>query len=152
METVAVDREFDTAGDRVRSVLGDVMGLFEAAEFDVERTGDRLTLTRRVALAEIELTVRLCEDEAAALAYEQLSGPFEAMETRYFVDSTPTGSHLTIETSFEGPAIGFGSFLNGTVIERRRRAKLDTIASLLDTADGMSQCVAEDSEVEAGGD
>lgn len=133
METISVDREYDAPEHRVRSLLGDVTEFFDAAGFDVARTDDRLKLSKRVAVTQFELHVKLHETGSAALAYEQVSGPFEAMVTRYHVDSSSTGSCLTIETSFEPPATGFGAFINGTVVKRQRRTELDAVASLLET-------------------
>lgn len=133
METISVDREYDAPEHRVRSVVEDVTEFFDAAGFDVAQTDDRIDLSKRVAVTQFELHVKLHETESAALAYEQVSGPFEAMTTRYHVDSSSTGSCLTIETSFEPPATGFGSFLNGAVVKRQRRAELDAVASLMDT-------------------
>lgn len=135
METASVDREYAAPENRVRSVLGDVTDFFDAAGFDVERDGDRLELTKRVAVAQFELTVELRDEESAVLAYEQVSGPFETMVTRYYVDATADGCRLTIETSFDPPASGFGSFLNGAAIKRQRQAELDAVTSLLESAD-----------------
>jgi hypothetical protein len=132
METVSVDREYDAPEHRVRSVLEDVTGFLDAAGFDVARTDDRLNLSKRVAVAQFELHVKLHETESTALAYEQVSGPFEMMATRYHVDSSSTGSYLTIETSFKPPATGFGSFLNRAVVKRQRQAELDAVSSLLE--------------------
>lgn len=152
METIAVDREYDTPEQRVRSVLGDVTGFFDAVGFDVERTDDRLRLSKRVAVAQIELHVELRETESAALAYEQISGPFEAMRTYYHVDASSTGSRLTIETSFEPPSTGFGSFLNGAAVKRQRRAELDTVASLLAVNGDGSEAKTDSRPVGTGGD
>lgn len=136
METIAVDREYDAPEHSVRSVLGDVTEFFEAAGFGVARTDDRLKLSKRVAVTQFELHVRLQEAESTTLAYEQVSGPFEAMTTDYQVDASSNGSRLTIETSFEPPATGVGSFLNRAAVKRQRRAELDAVASLLETNDG----------------
>lgn len=152
METVSVGREFDASENRVRSVLGDVTALFETAGFDVERDDDHLQLSKRVAVTQFELTVKLDEEEPAALAYDQVSGPFEEMATRYRVDSNATASHLAIETSFEPPAVGFGSFLNGAAVKRQRRAELDAVASLLESDDEPSERVTDGRTIGAGGD
>lgn len=144
METISVEREYDAPDHRVRSVLGDVTEFFEAAGFDVARTDDRLELSKRVAVAQFELHVKLHETESTALAYEQVSGPFEMMAARYHVDSSSTGSRLTIETSFEPPATGFGSFINRAVVKRQRRAELDAVASLLEMS-GEDQVYEPDS-------
>lgn len=134
METVSVDREYDAPEHRVRSVLEDVTGFLNAAGFDVARTDDRLNLSKRVAVTQFELHVQLHETESTALAYEQIAGPFEMMATRYHVDSSSTGSCLTIETSFKPPATGFGSFLNRAVVKRQRQAELDAVSSLLEAS------------------
>lgn len=131
METVSVTRTFDAEPDRIRSVFNDVTTYFDAAGFEVERDDNRLELTKHVAVMQIELNVQLCDDQTAALAYEQIAGPFEAMTARYVVDQEPTGSSLTIETSFDPPSTGFGTFLNGAAVNRQRQAELDTVASLI---------------------
>jgi hypothetical protein len=138
MDTASVDREYAAPESRVHSVLEDVTEFLEAAGFDVERDGDRLELMKRVAVATFELTVELREEESAALAYEQVSGPFEAMVTRYYVDASPAGSRLTIETSFDPPSTGFGSFLNGAAIKRQRRTELGAVTVLLEPGDDTS--------------
>lgn len=152
METISVDREYDAPEHRLHSVFEDVAGFFDAAGFDVDRTHDRLELSKQVAVTQFELHVKLHETESATLAYEQVSGPFKEMTTRYHVDSSATGSCLTIETSFEPPATGFGSFLNGTVIKRQRRMELDAVASLLKTNDETSGQKTEGPSVSTGGD
>jgi hypothetical protein len=139
METASVDREYAASEDRVRSMVDNVTDFLDAAGFEVERDGDRLELTKRVAVAQFELDVELRDEESAALAYEQVSGPFDAMVTRYYVDATASGSRLTIETSFEPPTSGFGSFLNGAAIRRQRRAELDAVTSLLEAADDPAE-------------
>lgn len=131
METVSVDRTFDADPDRVRSTLADVTPLFEAAGFAVQRDGERLELSKRVAMARIELLVELRDDASAALAYEQVDGPFESMAASYVVEPAAPGSRLAIETSFEPPANGVGSFLNRAAVRRQRRAELDAVASLV---------------------
>lgn len=135
METVTVQRQFDAAESRIRAVLEDPPKFFAAAGFDVEREGNHLTLTKRVAVTQFELEVRVL-DESAALAYEQVSGPFETMTTRYVVESESPGSRLRIETAFEAPAAGVGSFLNGAVIKHQRGAELDAVTSLLTDENG----------------
>lgn len=152
MKTVSVEREFDAPEHRVQSVLEDVTGLFEAAGFDVDRDGDHLELSKRIALLQFELTVRLREDEPAALAYEQSTGPFESMTTQYHVDPIAGGSRLTVETSFAPPASGFGSFLNEPAVERQRRAELDAVASLLESSVESSERANETRAVGTGGD
>lgn len=132
MEQIAVDREFDASAERLRSLLSDVTGVFEAAGFDVARDGDRLALKKQVAMAQFELDVRLDEDDSVALSYEQVSGPFAAMEARYAIETVGDGSRLTIETSFEPPATGVGAFLNAAAVRRQRRRELDTVESLVE--------------------
>jgi hypothetical protein len=131
MTTVTVDREFDAPPQRVRSVFGDAAAYFDAVGFDVERDGDRLELTKRVALATVTLDVTLRSTEEVALAYEQVAGPFETMTAEYAVDTAATGSTLRIETSFDSPAVGIGAFLNRATVRRQRRAELDVVGGLL---------------------
>lgn len=153
MERIAVDEEFDATADRVRSILADETGFFEAAGFDAVRDADRLTLKKIVAMAHVTLAVKLREDDdSAALSYEQVSGPFEAMEARYVVESVADGSRLTIETSFEPSTSGLGTFLNGAAVRRQRRRELGTIESLLESGVSPSNSGNDSRGVSAGGD
>lgn len=144
METVAVQREYDVAANGLKRLVTDVESFYDAAGFEVERHGDRLELTKRLAVARFELEVALIDDADAALAYEQLDGPFGDMETRYLVEDVDDGSRLTIETSFEPPASGFGTFLNGALIKRQRGSELDAVDDLL--ADGVVPAGERDGE------
>lgn len=131
METASVEREFEVAPTVVEDVLDDVTTFYDAAGFEVDRDGERLELVKRLAIARFELDVELVDDEDAALAYEQVDGPFAAMRTRYLVDETDDGSRLTIETNFEAPTSGFGTFINGALIKRQRGTELDAMEELL---------------------
>ncbi|MFB6201999.1 MAG: SRPBCC family protein [Halorhabdus sp.] len=151
MEHVEVDTEFAASVDRVRSVLGDAPAFFETAGFDVEREADQFHLSKQVALARMTLEVRLREDDTAALAYNQVAGPFESMQTRYLVEPAPSGSRLTIETAFEPPTSGFGSFLNGAVVRRQRRAEFGAVESLLASDGTQADSRNEDRVTGTGG-
>lgn len=152
METITVGRTFDAPTDRVRSTLGNVTAFFDAAGFEVNDDGDLFELRKQATVMRVELDVRLRSDEPAALAYEQVSGPFEAMVTRYRVHPMSAGSRLTIETSFEPPTAGVGATLGTAMVKRQRRIELDAVESLLergtDTADGAIESRA----VGTGGD
>lgn len=130
MDTVSVERTFDAPPSRVRDLLGDKSSFFSAVGFDVEQHGDTLTLRRTVAIKQIELTIRLL-DEDVALGYEQIDGPFEQMETRYAVDEHADGSTLSVETAFESPTVGMGTFINEGVVEKFRQQELSTVDSIL---------------------
>lgn len=131
MEAVSVSRAFDVPPTRVREALHDVEAVFEAAGFDVSRDGDDLHLSKRVAVKRVELHVRLVDDDAA-LAYEQVEGIFEAMRTQYVVDETVDGCSVTVETEFEPPSSGFGTFVNGALVKRMRRTELADLESLVE--------------------
>lgn len=131
METATVERTYDVPPGELEAAVADVEGFYDAAGFDVDRDGDRLELGKRLAVARFELDVRLLEGDDAALAYEQVDGPFAEMRTRYLVEPAGDESRLRIETSFEPPASGFGSFVNGALVERQRRTELDAVADLL---------------------
>lgn len=131
MDTATVEREFEVAPEILEGVVTDVTTFYDAAGFEVERDGDRLELVKRLAIARFELDVELVEDDGAALAYEQVDGPFADMRTRYLVDATEGGSRLTIETNFEAPSSGFGTFINGALIKRQRGTELDAAEELV---------------------
>jgi len=152
METISVGRIFDAPADRIRSTLGDPTAFFDAAGFEVERDGDLLKLRKRATVMQVELTIRLRDDETATLAYEQTSGPFEAMATRYRVDQVSAGSRLTIETSFEPPTTSLGATLGTAMIERQRRTELDTVGSLLEVTAEPVDGATKNRAVETRGD
>lgn len=130
METVSVQRTYDVDEAALCRAITDVEAFYDAAGFSVERDGDRLSLVKRLAVATFELEVRLVEAEAA-LAYEQVDGPFAAMETRYRVERVADGSRLTVETRFEPPTSGFGTFINGALIRRQRKSELEAAETVL---------------------
>jgi hypothetical protein len=152
METVSVNREYEAPEHRVCSVFEDVTGFFDAAGFDVARNGDQIKLSKRMAVAQFELHLKLHGAESAALVYEQISGPFETMTTSYRVNPSSAGSCLTIETSFKPPATGIGAVLNDAMVKRQRRSELDAVASLLGRDDGASGRKPENSSARIGGD
>lgn len=101
METVSVSREFDAVANEIRSVFDDVTSLFETAGFVVERDGTRLELTKRGAVTQVDLAVRLRDDESDPLAYEQVSGPFETIASLLEIDEGATrrpNNHHTVST------------------------------------------------------
>jgi len=152
METISVGRIFDAPADQIRSTLGDTTAFFDTAGFEVERDGDLFELRKRATVMQIELTIRLREDGAATLAYEQTSGPFEAMATRYRVDPVSAGSRLTIETSFEPPTTSLGASLGTAMIERQRQRELDAVDSLLGETAGSVYGATRNRAVKKGGD
>lgn len=131
METVSVTREFDTSASVVRETIRDADAFFRGVGFDVRRDGDVLTLAKQVAIKRVELTVRLRDDDAA-LAYEQVEGIFEEMRTRYVVTDADDGCRVTVETTFEPPTSGLGTFVNETVVRRLRRTELAELGTLVE--------------------
>ena len=130
METVTVERTYDVGAETLSAAIADVEAFYDAAGFEVAREGDHLELVKRLAVARFELDVRLRDDDAA-LSYEMVDGPFDAMETRYLVDGVDGGSRLSIETTFDAPSSGFGTFINGALIKRQRKGELDAAETVL---------------------
>jgi hypothetical protein len=134
METVSVERTADAPVDAVRERLGEVEALMEAAGFDeVAVDGDRVRVVNHVGLATMELTVTLVETDAA-LAYEQVDGIFETMETRYEVEARDGETTITATTEFAVAAKFVGQLLDATVITRQRRRELTAQLEYLDPA------------------
>jgi len=138
METVTVGRTYDVGAETLSAAIADVETFYDAAGFEVSREGTHLELVKRLAVARFELEVRLRDDDAA-LSYEMVDGPFDAMETRYLVDGGDGESRLTIETTFDAPSSGFGTFINGALIKRQRKSELDAAETMLTERAGASE-------------
>lgn len=126
MPSVNVSRTIDAPPAAVRRAIHDVESFMDAAGFDtVSVEGETIRVANQVGLAEIELILKLIEDDQSALAYEQRDGIFEEMRTRYTVESDPAGSTVTATTRFALNIALVGDILDATVIKRQRRRELD---------------------------
>jgi hypothetical protein len=124
MESVSVTRTFDSPADPIREAMADIEPFMEAAGFDtVTVDGNRCTIENSVGLLTIALDLRLVETDAE-LAYEQVEGIFETMETRYVVDEGEATTTVTATTEFALDASIVGPLLDATVISRQRRKEL----------------------------
>lgn len=136
MERVRVSRRVDADPGRLRAAVTDVEPFMRAAGFDeVTVDGDTIAITNHLGLLTIELDLRLLDDREAALAYEQLDGIFESMETRYeLAAESASRTTVTVTTTFALDLSVVGSLLDGTVVRRQRRrelsAQLDYLESL----------------------
>lgn len=133
METVSVERTIDAEPAVAIERLQDLEALMDAAGFDeVAVDGDRVTVTKHVAIATLQLTVDVVESDAE-LAYEQVDGIFEEMLTRYEIEETDEGTHVTATTEFEVAARFAGPLLDATVVKRQRRKELSGQLAYLET-------------------
>lgn len=148
METVTVTREFDAPADIVQEVVRDADTFLRAVGFDVSRDGDVLTLARQVAIKRIELRVRLVDDDAV-LAYEQVEGIFEEMRTRYVVTGTDGGCSVTVETAFEPPTSGFGTFINDMAVKHLRRSELAELETVVEERSETIEQTTNDTGIDA---
>ncbi|WP_137285739.1 SRPBCC family protein [Halorussus salinisoli] len=131
MKTVSVTREFDTPAGVVREAIRDAETFLRAVGFEVDRDGETLTLTKSVAVKQIELRVRLVDDDAT-LSYEQVEGVFGEMRTRYTVTETDGGCSVTTDTRFEPPTSGFGTFVTESAVQMQRRNELADLETFLE--------------------
>lgn len=126
MERVTVSRDIDAPPDELQSAMTDVAAFMRAAGFDeVEVDGDRISITNHVGVLTIELDLRRIDEPDAALAYEQVDGIFETMETRYALEAADGGTIVTATTEFALDASLVGPILDATIIARQRRRELD---------------------------
>lgn len=79
-----------------------------------------------MGLPKIELELAVIEGPDAALAYEQREGIFEEMWTTYSLEAAPAGAEIEATTNFAIDVALVGDVLDATVIERQRRAELET--------------------------
>lgn len=126
MQTVSLSRDLDATAESVEAALDDVAAFTKAGGFDeVEVEDNRMHLKNGVGIATMELTVEFFESDEAALAYRQVEGIFDEMETRYTVETTARGSQITGTTSFEVDMAVVGDLLDATVIKRQRRREIE---------------------------
>ncbi|MFC7134300.1 MULTISPECIES: SRPBCC family protein [Salinibaculum] len=124
METVSLSRSFEGSAADVRAAMTDLGPFMEAAGFDeVTVDGDRIEITNHVGLLTITLSLRRL-DTGVALAYEQVDGVFDTMETRYTLSEGEGTVTVTATTDFELDAALVGPILDGTIISRQRRREL----------------------------
>jgi hypothetical protein len=124
MESVSLSRSFE--GDRavVADAMTDLKPFMEAAGFDgVAVDGDRIEITNHVGLLTIELALRRIDSDGI-LAYEQIDGIFDTMETRYTLSEGDGTVTVTATTDFELDVAMVGSILDGTIIARQRKKEL----------------------------
>lgn len=126
MQSVAVSRNYDVSPPPLREAICDVEPFMRASGFDrVAVDGSTMVVANRVGILEIELTLRLVDDDDVALAYEQVEGMFETMRTSYSVTEVGAGSEVTAVTEFALDIDFVGDLLDATVIRRQRRRELN---------------------------
>jgi hypothetical protein len=136
MHSVGVSREVAAGPEPLRDAMCDVGPFMQAAGFDgVAVEEDSLTITNHVGLLTIELDLRIVDDPDAVLAYEQVDGIFEAMETRYYLDPGPETTTVSAETTYALDASFVGPLLDATVIDRQRRKELNAQFDSLEALD-----------------
>ncbi|MFB6312250.1 MAG: SRPBCC family protein [Salinirussus sp.] len=137
MARVVVERSIATPLDRVKSAITDVESFLRSAGFDsVAVDGDSIVIKNHVGLLTIRLDCRLVTDDGALLAYEQIDGIFDAMHTRYTVE-TASDERVTVvgETTFTLDARFLGPLLDATVVSRQRRRELEAQFDYLEALD-----------------
>jgi hypothetical protein len=133
MKTIALSREFDVSSDALRSVLADVELLFDTAGCDVRRDGVDLLVSNWIDTDRSELAIRIIRHAGGVLAYKQIDGPFETMQTRYMIDSKDDGTRLSIQTAYETTLDDREAFINEQEIERQRCREFEAVDALVDT-------------------
>ncbi|MEF8978230.1 MAG: SRPBCC family protein [Haloarculaceae archaeon] len=124
METVTVSRTIEAPEPTVQEWITDTKPFIEAAGFDeVAVKGDVIEITNNVGLLTIELILRVLEIDDA-LAYEQVDGIFDEMETRYTLEERSEGIEITAVTEYALDVALVGSILDSTIIARQRRKEL----------------------------
>lgn len=137
MARVVVERSIATPVDRIESAMTDVKSFLRSAGFDsVAVDGDSILIENHVGILTIELDCRLVDDDGAVLAYEQIDGIFDAMQTRYTVDPA-SDERVTVvaETTFTLDARLMGPLLDATVVSRQRRRELQAQFDYLEALD-----------------
>lgn len=125
MESVSLSRSFEGSREVVADAMTDVGSFMEAAGFDeVTVDGDIVEITNHVGLLTIQLTLRVIDGDGI-LAYEQVDGVFDAMETRYTLSEGEGTVTVTATTDFELDVAMVGSILDGTIISRQRKKELN---------------------------
>jgi hypothetical protein len=126
MESVSLSRTIEAPESVVADHVLDVGRFMEAAGFDeVVVDGDRVEISNSVGLLTIGLTLEVVDTDAV-LAYRQVDGIFETMETRYTLSGAGSGVTVTAVTEFALDVDLVGSILDGTIISRQRRKELSS--------------------------
>ncbi|MUV89509.1 SRPBCC family protein [Halapricum sp. CBA1109] len=124
METIELTHTVDASRESVASAVDDLEPFMRAAGFDeVTLDGDELTIAKAVGLLRISLDLELFDEADTVLAYRQVDGIFEDMETRYWLENGDDGTTVRVETIFGLDAPG-GSLLDATVIKRQRTKEI----------------------------
>jgi len=124
METVSVSRTIPGSKAEIAAAMRDLEPFMKAAGFDeVTVDGEEFTIENSVGLLSISLDLRLV-DRDADLAYEQVEGIFETMETRYVLEDAVDGTTVLATTDFALDASLVGPILDSTIISRQRRKEL----------------------------
>jgi len=132
MGSATVTRTVEAPPDAVRDVLGELEPFMRASGFDeVDIDGDRIEISKALGLLRISLTLRVYEEDGAALAYEQTDGIFESMVTAYELSEQDGHTEVTARTEFALDAPG-GSILDGTIVRRQRRKELEAQLDFLE--------------------
>jgi len=127
MQEVTVERELPAAPEDVVPLIEDTQSFMSATGFDAVRVdGDTIRIQNRVGLFDVELIVDVVEDDEAVLAYEQVEGIFEDMDTVYSLEATDEGSTISATTTFEAVDLPIvGQVLDATVVKRQRSSELN---------------------------
>lgn len=133
MESVSLSRSFEGSRAVVADAMTDLGPFMEAAGFsEVSVDGDVIEIANHVGLLTIELTLR-CIDSDGVLAYEQVEGVFDTMETRYTLSVGEGTVTVTATTEFELDVNVVGPILDGTIISRQRKKELAAQFDYLET-------------------
>ncbi|MFT4922112.1 MAG: hypothetical protein ACI8XM_001324 [Haloarculaceae archaeon] len=132
MESVSLSRTIQAPEPVLREQITDLQPFMEAAGFDeVWVDGDRIEIDNSVGLLTIELKLR-CIETDGVLAYEQVEGIFETMETRYTLTEEDGSTTVTATTDFALDVGLVGPILDGTIIARQRKKELSSQFDYLD--------------------
>lgn len=126
MTKVRGSRTYPAPASAVQTIIDrDVQSFIGAGGFDtVTKTGDRITVTRNLGLATIELTVLVDRGSNGVLRLEAIDGIFDRMETEYSVESTTSGSRVTAWTTFSLGGV-FGRALDATLVTTQRKREFE---------------------------
>ena len=135
MQEVTVERELSAAPEDVVPLVEDTAAFMSAAGFDAVRVdGETIRIQNRVGLFDVELIVEMVDDEEAVLAYEQVDGIFEDMDTAYHLEATEDGARISATTTFEAVDLPIvGQVLDATVVKRQRSSELNAQFDWLET-------------------
>ncbi|WP_436935973.1 SRPBCC family protein [Halovenus marina] len=124
MESVSISRAIPGPTAPLHEAMHDLEPFMKSAGFDtVTVDSDQFTIENNVGLLSISLDLQLV-DRDADLAYEQIDGIFESMETRYTLEEGEETTTVTATTEFELDASIVGPILDATIIARQRKKEL----------------------------